>query len=165
MGWYVVVGTLGVERDAMGGTAAGRAPRRSGIDGIVELAKNTRRYGKVVWEDPAFRQKIAQIAIENQALRFSGARAAAKRRKGISTGSEGSISKNFSAEMGQRQAELVTEIIGAYSQMVKGSQRALDDGQWVYNLMWSHAMTIAGGTSEICRNIIAERILGLPRSK
>jgi alkylation response protein AidB-like acyl-CoA dehydrogenase len=169
-GWYVAMTTLGAERNMIGGGMAGMAGtgRRGtrlagGIDGIIELAKNTRRYGKVVWEDPAFRHKIVQFAIENQALRYSGARAAARLRKGIPPGNEVSIGKNFSSEMGQRQAELATEIIGAYSQMVRGSERALDDGQWVFSLLSARGMTIAGGTSEINRNIIAERILGLPR--
>ena len=169
-GWYVAMTTLGAERNMIGGGMAGAAGtgRRGarlvgGVDGIIELAKNTRHYGKVVWEDPAYRQRIAQFAIENQALRYSGARALARLRKGIPPGNEVSIGKNFSSEMGQRQAELATEIIGAYSQLVRGSERALDDGQWVFSLLSSRGMTIAGGTSEINRNIIAERILGLPR--
>ena len=165
-GWYVAVHTLSIERDAMAGRTAERgrgAGFTRGIDGIIGLAKNTRRFGKVVWEDPAFRQRLAQITIENQALRYSGARTAARLHKGVPPGNEGSIAKNFSAEMSQRQAALATEIIGAYSQLVRGSRRTLDNGQWVLSLLSSRSETIAAGTSEINRNIIAERILGLPR--
>ncbi len=171
-GWYVAMTTLGAERSgggamAISGMGMGMGRRGTGLvggmDSIIELAKNTRRYGKVVWEDPAFRHKIAQFAIENQAVRYSGARAAARLRKGTPPGNEVSISKNFTSESQQRQMDLVMEIIGAYSQLVRGSERALDNGQWVYRMLRSRGATIERGTSEINRNIIAERILGLPR--
>jgi len=168
-GWYVAMTTLGAERNMIGGGMAGvavggRGMRLlGGVDSIVELARNTRRRGRIVWEDPAVRQKIAQTAIEDQALRYSIARAAAKVRKGIPPGPEVSVAKNFSSELQQRRMELVMEIIGAYSQLVKGSKRALDEGQWVFSMLSSRGITIAGGTSEINRNIIAERVLGLPR--
>ena len=139
---------------------------RRGVGGagsLVELAKNTRRYGRVVWEDPIFRQRIAQIAIEGTAMTYSGARMAARMRKGIAPGNEASVVKNFQAEMRQRQGDMVMEMIGAYSQLVRGSKRAVDDGDWVYDMLRSRGATIEMGTSEINRNIIAERVLGLPR--
>ena len=168
-GWYVAMTTLGAERNMIGGGMAGIALGGRGMrflgsmDSIIELARNTRRHGKIVWDDPVFRQKIAQIAIEDQAVRYSTARAIARMRKGIPPGNEVSIAKNFTSELQQRRMELVMQIIGAYSQLVRGSKGALDDGQWVFNMLSSRGITIAGGTSEINRNIIAERILGLPR--
>jgi len=169
-GWYVAMTALMAERSGGGGLAAAAvglvgAGRRAmlGVDNIVELAKQTRRYGKVVWEDPVFRQKIAQIAIDTEAIRWSGTRLAARMRKGIPLGNEASVAKNFQAEMRQRRAELTMEILGAYSQLMRGSLRAVDDGEWVYNMLRSRGATIEMGTSEINRNIIAERILGLPR--
>lgn len=168
-GWYVAMTTLGAERNMIGGGMGGvsvgsRGSRILGsVDSIIELARNTRRRGRTVWEDPAFRQKIAQTAIEDQAMRYSIARTAARVRKGIPPGPEVSVAKNFSSELQQRRMELAMEIIGAYSQLVKGSSRALNDGQWVFNMLSARGITIAGGTSEINRNIIAERVLGLPR--
>ena len=168
-GWYVAMTTLGAERSG-GGLAAGAGAGGiggmvglGGIDIIVELAKNTKRRGKVVWEDPVFRHRIAQFAIESEAMMCSFARMGARMRKGIRPGNEVSIGKLFSSELAQRQADLVMEIIGAYSQMVKGSKLALDNGMWVYRMLRSRGDTLQMGTSEIQRNIISERILGLPR--
>ena len=134
-----------------------------GMDGVVELAKKTRRYGQAVWEDPAFRQRIAQLAIENEAIKHSGARAAARLRKGIPMGDEVNIGKHFLAEMEQRRSDMVMEMIGAYSQLWRGSKHAIAGGAYVYGMLSSRGGTIAAGTSEINRNVIAERILGLPR--
>ena len=67
------------------------------------------------------------------------------------------------AEMEQRRMDLVMEIIGAYSQLWRGSKHAVGGGAYVYGMLASRGGTIAAGTSEINRNVIAERILGLPR--
>ena len=164
-GWYVAMGTLVAERGtgiSLG--AGGLTVRRVGdVDNLVELAKNTKRRGKAVWEDPTFRQRIAQFAIENEAMRYSHARADARRRKGIPTGDEVNIQKHFQAEKNQRQGEMVMEILGAYSQLMRGSKYAVNDGDWVHEALRSRGHTIEQGTSEINRNVIAERILGLPR--
>ncbi len=169
-GWYVAMTTLAAERGGGGGGAmlAGEGGRRvigSGIMDLVELAKNTKRYGKTVWNDPHFRQMIMQLAIESEAMRYNMMITMLKMRaaKQPPGGNEVSISKNFSAEMRQRRGELMMDIIGAYSQMMRGSPRALEDGDLVYTHLRAKGATIEMGTSEINRNIIAERILGLPR--
>lgn len=170
-GWYVALTSLAAERSGgaglafVGGGAGGAAGRRTvwGVEAIVDLAKKTRHRGKLVWDDPLFRQRIAQFAIEGEALRYSALRSGARRRKGMDPGNEMSVGKNFSAEMRQRRGDMVMEILGAYSQMIKGSKLAVDDGAWVYQMLRARGATIEMGTSEINRNIIAERILGLPR--
>ncbi len=172
-GWYVAMTALQAERSGggafwggggMGGLAmGGQRGLTSTAQNIIDLAKKTKRYGKSVWEDPAFRQRIAQLAIESEAMRFSGARMVAKMRKGVMPTNEASLVKNFQAEMRKRMGDMVMEIIGAYSQLTEGSPHAIDDGQWVYAMLRARGATIEMGTSEINRNIIAERILGLPR--
>ncbi len=166
-GWYVALTGLSAERSGGAGmTSIGYGGRRDrgGIDAIIDLARTTKRRGKVVWADPIFRQRIAQFAIEGEALRYSAIRAAARQRKGIEgPGNEMSVGKNFAAETRQRREDMVIEMLGSYSQLVRGSKRAVDDGHWVYLMLRSRGATIEMGTSEINRNIIAERILGLPR--
>jgi alkylation response protein AidB-like acyl-CoA dehydrogenase len=87
----------------------------------------------------------------------------ARMRKGIMPTNEASMIKNFQAEMRRRHGDLAMEIIGAYSQLIRGSKGAINDGQWVYQMLRARGATIEMGTSEVNRNIIAERILGLPR--
>ena len=147
----------------MGGLG-GMVRTLGGVDSLIELAKNTKRYGKAIWDDATFRDRIVQIAIENQASRYFGTRLGISMRKGTASGNEASISKNASAELRKRQGDMVMEIIGAYSQLMRGDSRAINDGDQVYNMMRSRGATIEMGTSEINRNIIAERILGLPRA-
>jgi len=170
-GWYIAMTALMAERSGGGGLEGGGTGLAGlgtsdllGIEGLVDLAKNTRRFGKAAWEDSAFRQRIMQVAIELEAMRWSGARLTAKMSKGQVMGNEASVFKNFQAEMRQRRGDLAMEIIGAYSQLVRGSPRSIDGGEPVYNMLRSRGATIEMGTSEINRNIIAERILGLPRS-
>lgn len=172
MGWYAAMSTLVAERGNLGGPASVglHAQRRvvtkvGGVEDLVERARNTKRRGRKLWDDPTVRQRIAQLAIENEAMKSSGARANARQQKGIATGDEVNIAKLFSAEVRQRKADLVMEMIGAYSQLMKGSKYVIDDGQLVYEALRSRGATIEAGTSEINRNVIAERILGLPRIK
>ncbi len=168
-GWYVAMTALMHERSGGGNLEAAAGMAGLGMEGLfggedlVELARNTRRYGRPVWEDSAYRQRIIQIAIEGEAIRWSAARMAAKMTKGQITGNEASVFKNQQAEMRQRRGDLTMEMLGAYSQMVRGSKRAVDEGGWVYAMLRSRGATIEMGTSEINRNIIAERLLGLPR--
>jgi alkylation response protein AidB-like acyl-CoA dehydrogenase len=166
MGWYVALTGLAAERSG-GFTVGGRSAARRGwgnMESIVALAKETKRYGKTVWDDPVFRQKIAQFAIEGEAMRATGALQAAMARQGKKIDpNEVSVSKNFSAELRQRSDDMVMEILGAYSQMVEGSPLAVNEGDWVYGMLRWRGATIERGTSEINRNIIAEKILGMPR--
>jgi len=168
-GWYVAMATLEAER---GGGIQFVAPSMrlepttlGGVDIYVELAKNTKRRGRIVWDDPLFRQRIAQFAIENEAMKHSRERMRVKAMKGQLTGHEQSIGSVFSREKNQRQVNMVAEIMGANIQFMMGDPRALDDGSWVYAFLRARGNTIETGTTEVNRNIVAERILGLPRTR
>ncbi len=168
-GWYVAMATLEAER---GGGIQFVAPSRrlepmtlGGVDTYVELAKNTKRRGVTVWDDPLFRQRIAQFAIENEAMKHSRERMRVKAMKRQLTGNEQSIGSIFSREKNQRQANMVAEIMGAGIQFMRGDPRALDDGSWTYTFLRTRGNTIETGTTEVLRGIIAERMLGLPRSR
>ena len=167
-GWYAAMATLVAERnmaDALENIALPSGVAIStigGMGGAVDLAKRTTRRGKSLWEDDTCRQRIAQCAIESVALQHSGSRSLARMEKGIPMADEVSISKLFRSELQQRNADLSFEMIGAYSQLWKGAHSETSRGT-VLNMLTMRGMTILAGTSEICRNIIAERILGLPR--
>ncbi len=166
MGWYGAVKTLNIEREAMAADAP-PTPVLAGFSGAViglhELARRTRRHGRLCWDDGTVRQRVAQAAINDQALKNSTERASAKMSMGVPPGQEASMAKNFSGESLQYATTLATDMLGAYSQMWQGSPLAVNDGQWVQQMLHARAMTIAGGTTEINNNIIAERVLGLPR--
>jgi len=168
-GWYVAMGVLEAERGGgmrIGeGAAAVGVTTLGGVENFVELAKNTKRRGQVAWDDPLFRQRIAQFAIENEAIRASTQRMRVKAMKGQLTGHEQSITSVYRREKNQHQANMVAEMIGASIQYMRGDKRALDEGSWTYTFLRSRGNTIETGTTEINRGIIAERLLGLPRTR
>src|SRR5438067_7183346 len=117
------------------------------------------------YEDPLVRQKIAQSWIEVEIFRLHNARTLTKLDKGEPIGPESSIVKLFWSEMSQKLAETAGSILGEDGLVMWDDASAVDHGRWARAMLWSRAASIAGGTSEIQRNIIAERILGLPREK
>jgi alkylation response protein AidB-like acyl-CoA dehydrogenase len=150
-GWAVAMTTLLHERGTLGLALATRAQITAG-----ELAEHARRLGR--GDDPLVRQKIAQHTIEARALQLNGYRAVtAVKRNGI-PGPEGSILKLMWSELNQRMTETAVDIAGPAAQVGDG------DG-WKYLFLRSRANTIEAGTSEVLRNILAERVLGLPRSR
>ena len=88
--------------------------------------------------------------------------ASAVERNGV-PGPEGSTLKLLWSELDQRVKDTAIELLGEQGLVPKGDSLAIDDGYWQHELLWSRAATIYAGTSEIQRNIIAQRVLGLPR--
>ena len=150
-GWAVAMTTLLHERGTLGLALATRAQITAS-----QLADRARKLGR--GSDPLVRQKIAQHTIEARALQLNGYRAVtAVKRNGI-PGPEGSILKLMWSELNQRMTETAMDVGGA------GSQVGDADG-WKYQFLRARANTIEAGTSEVLRNILAERVLGLPRSR
>ena len=150
-GWAVAMTTLLHERGTLGMALATRAQITA-----AELADHVRKLGR--GSDPLVRQKVARYTIEARALQLNGYRAVtAVKRNGI-PGPEGSILKLMWSELNQQMAETAVDIAGPAGQVGDG------DG-WKYQFLRSRANTIEAGTSEVLRNILAERVLGLPRSR
>jgi alkylation response protein AidB-like acyl-CoA dehydrogenase len=126
---------------------------------LIEHARTRRKNGKPLAEDPLVRQKLAQAHIELEVYRLNVDRALSRLNKSQTPGPEGSILKIYWSEMNQRLVQTATEVLGDVSLL-----RDFDGGQWVYRYLRSRGNTIEGGTSEIQRNILAERVLGLPKS-
>jgi alkylation response protein AidB-like acyl-CoA dehydrogenase len=119
--------------------------------------------GKPASEDPAVRQKLAQFAIEGKAITYNMFRSLSKRLKGTPPGPEGSINKLHGSELNMRIAIFATELLGPYAQLTQGSPYAVDHGRWPRAALWYRLLTIGGGTSEIQRGILGDRMLGLPK--
>jgi alkylation response protein AidB-like acyl-CoA dehydrogenase len=160
-GWAVGLTTLMYERLALGFGLQVRL--RIAVDGLIELARRMEKEGRQLTEDPVMRQKLAQLWIDTESLRLTGARAITKLLRGELPGAEASTGKLMWVETHQKIQELAMEIEGPYAQLTQGSERAIEGGIWQYTFLRSRANSIEGGTTEIQKNIIAERVLGLPK--
>jgi alkylation response protein AidB-like acyl-CoA dehydrogenase len=154
-GWRVAISVLMNERQSIsGGDAAlpGTVTGRS-VTALIQ------RHAPI--SDPVLRQRLAQAYIEDWLVTMTKQRAAARRRAGQQSGAEASVTKLFFSEHTQRLQALAVDLEGAAAQ-------AWPDGdRWLQNTAWSflrvRSKTIAGGTSEVQRNILGERVLGLPK--
>ena len=160
-GWAVGLTTLMYERLALGFGLQVRL--RIALESLIDMGRRVEKTGRAVTRDPVLRQKLAQLWIDTEALKYTGARAITRLLKGELPGPEASTGKMGWVDTHQRLQELAMEIEGPYAQLVKGSERAIDGGVWQYGFLRSRANSIEGGTTEIQKNIIGERVLGLPR--
>ena len=155
-GWAVAITTLAYERDLL--TFIRHISLRNALHRLVRLAR-TRNAGG----DPVLRQKIASLWIGEQALQMNAYRSLTKILRGGQPGPEGSTSKLFWSQLDQELAQTASELIGSYSQIAEGSPWAVDHGQWEFYELLARGSGIRAGTSEILRNILAERVLGLAK--
>ncbi len=160
-GWQVGITTLMYERLTLGFGLTMRL--RIALDSLFEMARKVEKSGRVVTQDPLARQKLAQLWIDTECLRLTGARAITRLLRGEMPGPEASAGKIGWVETHQKLQELAMELEGPYAQLAKGSDWAVDNGAWQHSFLRSRANSIEGGTTEIQRNIIAERVLGLPK--
>ncbi len=159
-GWGVAITTLMNERAGL--AFAAQAALKTHINDAIKLAQSVSRNGKTAAQDPVIRDRLAQLFIESEIFRVTNYRGLTKIMKNGVPGPEGSLGKWQWAEVNQHLMELAIEIEGPYSQFADGSEYALD-GDWQYQFLRTRANSIEGGTTDILRNIIAERVLGLPR--
>jgi alkylation response protein AidB-like acyl-CoA dehydrogenase len=147
-GWMVAITTLMNERAGLGGGASVALSRDLGR--LVELIRE-----RGLADDPIVRDKVAGLRIGIEALRLGGMRAMTAQMKTGIPGPEGSIGKWEWAMLNQAMTELATDVMGP---------EGLDKGApWTYRMLRSRANSIEGGTTEVMKNIVAERVLGLPK--
>ena len=159
-GWYVGAASLDFERSGVGVPA--RARRF-----LEELTAYHRTVGHrdgAAWNDAIIRHRIAEMAAEIQACRLMCYNVAWKQSQGLIPNQEASVVKLLGTELEQRLFLLGMRLLGLRGQMGSGEPRALLEGRIESGYRRSLYLTVYGGTSEIQRNIIATRGLGLPRS-
>ena len=156
-GWRVGLMALMNERANLG--SAMYVAFEESMNQLIKHCKTRRKNGRLLQDDPVVRQKVAQAEAELEVFRLNNERALSKANAGETPGPEGSILKLYWSEMNQRMTQTAMEVLGDEAQL-----NGFDDGEWVYRFLRARANTIEGGTSEIQRNIVAERVLGLPKS-
>lgn len=132
------------------------------IKALLQLANSLEYQGQPASQDPLFRQRLAKIYTDVKMFKLNTLRQNAGLGKGQIPGPEGSLLKLQWSEMGQRLAELALEMEGPYSALNVEAADAPDEGRWQHTFMATRGATIAAGTSEVQRNIVAQRVLGLP---
>jgi alkylation response protein AidB-like acyl-CoA dehydrogenase len=154
-GWDLAKVTLANERVSLssGGALWGRGPSASDL---VDLAK---RNGVA---DAGLRQRVAQMHIEGELLRLLRLRTVTAAIQGTQPGPEASIRKVFADEHGQRLMEVALDLAGTGGLLADTGPFGGDAEMWRYGFLFAPALTIGGGTGDVQRNILAERVLGLP---
>lgn len=157
-GWQVAMTTLGFERVGLGNVYQFDRLIRE----LVALAAARTIDGRSAPAHGAIRQRLAQLAIEAQALRYTQYRHITRRARG-EPGPEASVAKLFGTELNLRIMRLALDLLGPEG-LVERAQGSTDEStKWLRRILAARAFTIGGGTSEVQRNIIGERALGLPR--
>lgn len=153
-GWQTAITTLMNERVALGG--GGDPDQQATVDAVFRLARNIGCH-----EDPAVRDQLANVYTQHTILGLIGQRVREAVLRGADPGPEGSVAKLATARFAKHVATVAAGIAGAQALAWEGEDAP--GAGWVNLLLSAPARSIAGGTDEVQRNIIAERVLGLPR--
>jgi alkylation response protein AidB-like acyl-CoA dehydrogenase len=157
-GWRLAKVTLGNERVSLSGEGAlwGRGPTAQDVIALVQERGGT--------HDPVLRQRLAALYCEAEVLRLIRLRTLAARVRGLEPGPEASVRKALADEHGQHVMEAAKELAGTYGMLAdRGPFGAADTAGWNYGYLYARALTIGGGTSEVQRNILGEKVLGLSK--
>ncbi len=160
-GWRIAMTTLTHERgSASFGTQVNIRKR---LDVIIEVAKKVHRNGKPLSDDPIFRQKLADAYIRVDLMRLNNYRTITSHLRGQEPGPEASLEKLYWSETHQKMQEVGQKLLGVHAQLSPSSPYYPTSVDLQYLFLFSRAETIFSGTSEIQKNIIGERVLGLPK--
>src|SRR5881409_2487672 len=158
-GWQVATATLAHERNMLGSTTR----TQQTFQKLVRLARTQRRNGGPASEDPVVRQRLADLAIRVETMKLEAYRQLTDTLRGRPPGIAASVSKLVTTELNHDLAEAALDILGSYGPLARGNRRARDGGACPLDFMYTLGLIIGGGTSQIQKNIIAERGLAMPR--
>jgi alkylation response protein AidB-like acyl-CoA dehydrogenase len=157
-GWKVSTTTLMYERHSSGA----RNPIGQ-VRALIAVARRLPMDGGTAWDDPRIRQRLSQLYIDCEAMKYTRFRALTRQIRGEPPGPEGSILKLTGSEIGVRIADAAGELLGMHALVNQGTELVPDAPRWFNRLVAARQYTISAGTSEIQRNILGERVLGLPK--
>ena len=157
-GWQVTISALANERSSIGEVTQMFAR----LDALKALVKATRRQGRPAAEDPAVQRRIGEFEAKIAAMKYNGLRYLTKQLRGEPLSSETSVNKLHRASLEIEMADFAVELTGMAGVQLGGDDAA-DGGSWARSSLGWPGVVIGGGTPNIQRNIIAERILGLPK--
>jgi alkylation response protein AidB-like acyl-CoA dehydrogenase len=156
-GWRCALTTLMNERASIG-SGGGMGV---GISELIKLARETQWKGRPALDDPSVRQRIAEFYISLKGLEYTSYRTLTALSRGQTPGPENSIGKMVGAPLRQKMASFAIELQGAAGATLDADATPLG-GVFQHGWLGAPGLRIAGGTDEVLRNIIAERVLGLP---
>ncbi len=169
-GWRIAQTTLSYER---GGSLMAAVSQNQRIFGrLVDAATSLQKDGKRAIDDPNIRRRIGEIYREIEVLRYAALRILSRLEKGQRPGPESSVAKLHRSELNKRVQNLINEIMGPYGLVAGDAPDTLgleadvsygESGSWAHALAASYSGTIAAGTSEVQKNILGERVLGMPK--
>jgi alkylation response protein AidB-like acyl-CoA dehydrogenase len=159
-GWMVANATLFHERNMLGSTTRTQLMMQN----LIRLAQSRQRYGKPASQDPVMRQKLADLLTRVEAMKYHSYRQLTTELRGKSHGVSAMVNKLVGTELNHDICALALEILGSYAPLKRGSAHVIDNGVWPYEFMFTLGLIIGGGTSQIQKNIISERGLGMPKS-
>jgi alkylation response protein AidB-like acyl-CoA dehydrogenase len=134
------------------------------LQALFELSRSSVLNGTAVLKDSQVRQRLARLYTDVKTFKLNTMRQMSSMSQGHLPGPEGSLLKLQWSELNQRLAELAFELEGPFSGLAPDSPDAPFGGRWQYEYLRARGNTIEAGTSEVQRNIVAERVLGLPRA-
>jgi alkylation response protein AidB-like acyl-CoA dehydrogenase len=158
-GWQVANATLAHERNMLGSTTR----TQQTFQKLLRLARTQRRNGGPASDDPVIRQRLADLALRVETMKLEAYRQLTNALRGRPAGISASVSKLVTTELNHDIARTALEIMGSYGPLAKKDPRVRDAGIWPLDFMYSLGLIIGGGTSQIQKNIIAERGLGMPK--
>jgi alkylation response protein AidB-like acyl-CoA dehydrogenase len=169
-GWRIAQTTLSYER---GGNTLSRYTRmQESYNRLLDVVKEVQRNGTNLVDNPHIRWRLGRVYADMEVLRYSSLRILSRLERGERPGPEASIAKLHYSELDKAIQEVFLDILGPYGQQIDGIPENIalepgtdpfEPGSWAYAFAWSRAGTIYAGSSEIQKNILGERVLGLPK--